>query len=78
VGHAGVTKMHLRVDDTGQYGEAAAVDGLAGHRPRQIAGGSDPAAGNGKVAHRRAVVVDDGGSLEHEVIALGHSNLPLL
>jgi hypothetical protein len=78
VGHAGVAKMHLRVDDAGQHGEAAAVDDLAGCRPRQVADSGDPAAGNGKIAHRLAVVVDDGRSLEDEVIALGHSSLPPL
>ena len=71
---AGLAEMHLGVDHARQHMQPAAVDHLAGRSRRQVADRGDAAAGDGEVAHAFAVVIDDGGALEDQVVALGHSN----
>ena len=78
MGEAGLAEMHLGVDHAGQDVQAAAIDGPAGRRLRQVAERGDPAAGDADVARALAVVIDDGAALEDEVEGLGHSNVTLL
>ena len=74
----GSRKCTWRVDHARQDVQAAAVDGLAGRRLRQVAERGDPAAGDADIARALAVLIDDGAALEDQVEGLGHSNVTLL
>ena len=56
---AGLAKMHLRVDDSGENVQPRAIDPLARVRARQIADFGDFAAGHADVAAAFAVVIDE-------------------
>jgi len=72
VRQAGLAEMHMRVHDAGQKVQPAAVDGLAGMAQRQIADGREAAAAYADIAQALAVLIDDGSTLENEVIGFGH------
>ena len=71
VGGAGFTEVYLTVDDAGQYGEAGAIDRLAGRSLGKIADLGDSAVAKADVALTDTVVVDDSSVSEDGVESHG-------
>ena len=69
---AGLTKVHLGIDDAGEDMQAGGVDGLGGGRRRQTADRPDPAVRNSDIARADAVVIDERAAFDKKIEGLWH------
>jgi len=76
VGQAGVAQVDVHVDRAGQQPQAGAVDLGAGGGVQPPGDVDDDAGGHGHVADAGAVVLEDAGRLEHQVVHRGLRRQP--